>query len=78
MIKVTEVRIIILWLMMRMTMTRMTMGIKDDGADNDNDHECDGDDDDSGRTFDIACSSCSKPFPTGHFWLLLEPVMIDD
>ena len=41
MIKVTEVRIIILWLvmsmtlillMMRMTMTRMTMGIKDDGA----------------------------------------------
>ena len=50
-----------------------------DGAGNDNDHECNGDDDDSGRTFDIACSSCSKPFLAGHLWLLLvEPVMIDD
>ena len=76
MIKVTEVRTIILWLVMsitwilltmRMTMTMMTMRNEDDGAGNGSDHECDGDDDDSGRTFDIACSSCSKPFPTGHF-----------
>ena len=47
-------------------MTMMTMRNQDDGAGNDNDHECNGDDDDSGRTFDIACSSCSKPFLAGH------------